>query len=264
MPFLRAARSLAPAPSAGKYKICSDGPGGGCHTAGMPKYGQYCPVAKSAEIVGDRWTLLILRELLTAGPSRFGALLTGLPGISPTLLAGRLRALERWGVVARRQDQARPLYGLTPSGRQLEPAILALGEWAARHVMRDPTAAELDPPVLMLWIQRHIHRDQLPPQRVVVRFDFRGARRASHWLVLERGAASVCLTDPGFDVDLLVDADTVALYHVYFGRIALGTALRDGRIALEGPSALVRQFPRWIGTSAFAPALRAALGPIAS
>lgn len=258
------ARILALAPSAGKYKIWSDGRFGGWHTAGMPGYGQYCPVAKSAEIIGDRWTLLILRELLTAGPSRFGALLTGLPGISPTLLVGRLRALERWGVVERRRDGARSRYGLAPSGQELEPAILALGEWAARHLMRDPTAAELDPPVLMLWIQRHIHLEQLPPLRIVVRFDFRGARRAAHWLVLERGAASVCLTDPGFDVDLVVDADTVTLYHVYFGRVALGAALRDGRIALDGPSALARQFPRWIGTSAFAPALRAALGPIAS
>ncbi len=221
-------------------------------------YGQYCPVAKSAEVVGDRWTLLILRELLY-DVHHFSEIERGLPGIPRSLLARRLRQLQADGILERRQagDGHRPEYWLTEAGNDIKPALLGLGDWAARWYARDPLPSELEPNLLLLWIKRHVSFERLPGRRVVVRFELRGARRGTRWLVLERDDASVCDKDPGFDTDLVVRADTVALYKLYAGRIALSAALRDGSIELDGVPALARGFGQWFGFSPFAQTTRA-------
>ncbi len=226
----------------------------------MPTYGQYCPVAKAAEIVGERWTLLILRELLH-GAHRFGEMQQGLPGISPSLLAKRLRDLERAGliVVQSRQDGRNAGYRPTPAGEALTPAIMELGNWAARWNFGDPAKGELDPNVLMWFIRRFVRVEQLPRRRLVLRFDFRGARPGPRWLVVERGEVSVCLEDPGGTPDLEISADTATLHRVYAGRLAFAAALRDGSIELDGDRTLARSFAGWFGFSPFAPATREAV-----
>jgi DNA-binding HxlR family transcriptional regulator len=224
----------------------------------MRSYGQYCPVAKATEVLGDRWTLLIVREML-GGASGFNQLQRFLPGISRSVLTDRMRALERAEVIERRTGpKGRTLeYRLTPAGRDLQPVVQAIGEWGATWSFTEPRPGELDPSLLIVWIARHVDRRRLPPNRTVVRFDFRNPKRR-FWMVLEPSEVSVCLHHPGFDVDLEVNVDTATLYGVYLGRTELGAAIRAGKLTMSGPRALQRGLGRWFTWSAFAPASRAA------
>ena len=226
----------------------------------MYLYGQYCPVARASEILADRWTLLIVRELL-AGVDHFNALDRGLPGISRALLVERLRRLERMGVVARHSSSAGRAveYSLTPAGRQLQVIIDALGKWGARWAFGDPRPSELDPVVLLWWMKRRVHRERLPARRVVIQFDFRGERTGSYWLVLERTDVSVCLQDPRFEIDLRVAADVDAFFRVWLGRNSLAEARRRGAVRLEGSPTMVRGFAEWFAWSPMAAAVRAGL-----
>jgi len=226
----------------------------------MTTYGQYCPVAKAAEIFADRWTPLIVRELVL-GSRHYNAIHRGLPGISRSLLAQRLRRLESTGLVQRRVAGKRRSveYRLTVAGLELQQVIEALGEWGARWAFTDPRPDEMDPQLLLWWIRRSIHRELLPAGRTVVQFDIRGAKRETAWLVMEPSDVSLCLQHPGFDVDLLVTADIATLYRVWFGWIPISRALEEGGIQLDGPATLVRAFPRWLKFSHFAPVVRAAV-----
>jgi DNA-binding HxlR family transcriptional regulator len=224
----------------------------------MRSYAQYCPVAKGSEILGDRWTLLIVREML-GGASGFNELQRGLPGISRSVLTDRMRALERAGVIERRTGpKGRTLeYRLTPTGRDLQPVVQAIGEWGATWSLTDPRPEELDPYLLIVWMARHVDRGRLPPDRTVIQFDFREPKQR-YWMVLEPSEVSVCLQHPGFDVDLKVGVDTTSLYRVYLGKVELAGAIRAGELTLSGPRSLQRGFAQWFTWSAFAPASRSA------
>ena len=224
----------------------------------MRSYAQYCPVAKATEILGDRWTLLIVREML-GGASGFNELQRGLPGISRSVLVDRMRALERAEVVERRTGpKGRTLeYRLTSAGRDLQPVVQAIGEWGATWSFTEPRRGELDPDLLIVWMARHVDRRQLPRSRTVVQFDFRKPQRR-YWMILEPSEVSVCLKHPGFDIDLEVDVDTTTLYRVYLGRAELRGAIRGGHLKMSGPRTLQRGFDQWFTWSAFAPASRSA------
>jgi DNA-binding HxlR family transcriptional regulator len=224
----------------------------------MRGYAQYCPVAKATEVLGDRWTLLIVREML-GGASGFNELQRGLPGISRSVLSDRMRRLERALVIERRTGpKGRTLeYRLTPGGRDLEPVVQAIGEWGATWSVTDPRPDELDPYLLTVWMARHVDRPRLPPNRTVVQFDFRDPKQR-YWMVLEPAEVSVCLQHPGFDVDLEVIVDTSTLYRVYLGRADLGGAIRAGLLTLSGPRTLQHGFGDWFTWSAFATASRSA------
>ena len=224
----------------------------------MFSYNQYCPVAHATEILWDRWTLLIVREML-GGASGFNELQRGLPGISRSVLTDRMRALERAEVIERRTGpKGRTLeYRLTPAGRDLEPVVQAIGEWGATWSFTEPRVEELDPSLLIVWMARHVDRRRLPPTRTVVQFDFRDRKRR-YWMVLEPSEVSVCLQHPGFDVDLEVIVDTATLYQIYLGRAELGGAIRAGQLTINGPRTLQRGFGQWYTWSTFAPASRSA------
>ena len=226
----------------------------------MYLYGQYCPVARASEILADRWTPLIVRELL-AGLRHFNDLDRGLPGISRALLVERLRRLERMGVVDRQVSaEGRSVeYSLTRAGRELQRVIDVLGGWGARWAFGDPRPSELDPIVLLWWMRRRVRRHRLPPRRVVIEFDFHGARRGSYWLVMEQTDVSVCLQHPRFEVDLRVTADLEAFYRVWLGRISLGQALRERSVRFDGMPGAVQAFPQWFAWSPMAGAVRAAV-----
>ena len=230
----------------------------------MRSYGQYCPVARAAELLGDRWTVLIVREL-SFGVEHFNELERCLPGISRSVLAQRLRHLERVGLVGRvPADHGKPVYRLTAAGADLRPVLKALGDWAARWAFTEPDPVELDPDLLIRWISRHVDRDEVPAHRVVVQFDFPRPRLRCYWLVLTRQEVSVCLHDPGFDTDVHVTADIAALYDVYLGRRTLAQAMATEQVALSGPLPLLRAFPRWFTWSDFAPAVRRGLLAVAT
>jgi len=223
----------------------------------MTSYGQYCPIAKGAEILAERWTPLIIRDIML-GAHRFNDIERGLPGISRSLLAARLRQLARAGVIEQRPALrgGHSEYHLTPAGQALGRVVDRLGEWAARWVFRDPDPEERDPVLLLWWMHGRINRDLLPSRRVVVRFDFLGPKTRCLWLVLERSDVSVCPTDPGFETDLVVTADIGDLYRVWLGRITLSEALEDGLVEIDGVPALARAFPRWLQWSHLAGAVR--------
>jgi DNA-binding HxlR family transcriptional regulator len=224
----------------------------------VESHGQYCPIAKGAEVIGDRWTLLIVREMLF-GVDHFNKLERCLPGISRSVLAQRLKQLERAGIVEREAGPSGRTvrYALTAAGRELQPVVHVIGEWGASWAFPDPDPAELDTDLLMRWISRHIAHDQLPAERRVVRFDFTTPQQR-YWLVLQPGDASVCLQHPGFDDDVIVTSDASTMYDVYFGRVSLGEAMRAGDLSLNGTPSNTRAFPRWLKGSSFAPQVRAA------
>jgi len=224
----------------------------------MASYRQYCPVARASEIIADRWTPLVIRELL-AGSRHFNEIERGLPGISRTLLVGRLRLLEDAGVLLRRTGPQRNIseYELTEAGRDLGTVLDRLGAWGVRWAFGDPKPQELDP-VLLVWkMHQRIRRDRLPPARTTVEFDFRGRSGRRLWLVLEPREVSVCVKPPGFDPDLIVRADLSDFYRVWLGEIDYDAAVRSGTVTIDGPLALAREFPRWLAWSPMAHHVRA-------
>jgi DNA-binding HxlR family transcriptional regulator len=227
----------------------------------MYKYGQYCPIAKAAEILGDRWTLLIVRDLLI-GTNHFNDLERGLPGISRGLLAERLRRLQRMGLVEKTHlssGRQRTAYHLTEAGQELQAVINSFLVWGARWAFTEPQEEELDPVLLMWWMRSRIRVEQLPSERIMVRFDFTGAISQSFWLVLTKEDVSICLTDPGFDLNVLVTADLATFYQIWLGRVSYFDALRDDLVHIEAIPALVNAFPTWFAYSLTAPTVRAAL-----
>jgi DNA-binding HxlR family transcriptional regulator len=215
-------------------------------------YAQYCPIVRAVEVLGDRWTLLIAREMLT-GTRRFNELARGLPGLSRGLLTRRLRQMEAAGLVERAADGG---YDLTEAGADLRPVVFGLAEWGARHAFGDPRPEELDPEVLMWWFHDRIDTTDVD-RRTVVQVEVPDHRRV-FWLVIEPQDASVCYTDPGYEVDAVMRSDLATLYRMWEGEIDLLDAVKAGTIELNGPRRVVAGLPRWLRLSPIAPIVRAA------
>jgi DNA-binding HxlR family transcriptional regulator len=227
-------------------------------TGSVRGYGQYCPIARGAEVLGDRWTLLIVREMLH-GVCRFNELQRCLPGVSRSVLAQRLRHLQRIGLITHADAEQRVAeYHLTPAGQDLRSVVQVLGEWAATWAFGDPDPSELDPDLVVRWISRHLARDELPARRVVVAFEVLGKASRWYWLVINRDDVSICRHDPGFPTDITLRCDAETLYRVYTGELSMDQAKRADRLAMEGMPAVLREVPRWFAWSSFAPAVRAA------
>jgi DNA-binding HxlR family transcriptional regulator len=211
-------------------------------------------------VVADRWTPLILREMVL-GNTRFNDIERGLPGISRSLLAQRLRYLERKGIIWRSPSPSGrgSEYHLTPAGQDLEPVIMALGEWAVRWMFTEPAPEVVDPMTLTWWLHRRVDAGRLPDRRVVIEFDYRGADPTIIWLVLDRGDPSVCIKHPGFDSDLVVTTDPVSFMRVFAGIETLLDAQSRGTVTIAGPPRLSRSFGQWFLWSPFAPAVREAV-----
>lgn len=220
----------------------------------MRTYAQYCPIVRAVEVLGDRWTLLIVRDMLT-GATRFNELSRGLPGLSRALLSRRLRQLVNTGLVTRTADG----YALTRAGEDLRPLVLGLADWGARYAFGDPQPEELDPELLMWWMHGRVDTTALT-RRAVIQVEI-ADRRRKYWLVLEPGDASVCYTDPGFEIDAVLAADLATLYRMWEGEIEFRQALRTGAIDLTGARWIVRGLPDWFQLSEVAPIVRAARMP---
>jgi DNA-binding HxlR family transcriptional regulator len=214
-------------------------------------YGQYCPISRALDVVGERWSLLILRDLFV-GTTRFNDLARGLPGLSRSLLTKRLRQFERAGLVERLGQQ----YLLTDAGRDLEGLLFGLAEWGSRWTFGEPRDDELDAELLVWWMHDRLDASVLPGRRNVVHVRFADDPR-QYWIVLEAGESSVCLADPGFEVDVTIGSDLRSLHEVWLGRLPLSDALRAGRVTFEGPSALTRRMPDVLQLSPVAPFVRA-------
>jgi DNA-binding HxlR family transcriptional regulator len=223
----------------------------GCETARVRTYAQYCPIVRAVEVLGERWTLLIVREMLV-GVRRFNDLARGLPGLSRALLSRRLRQMEAAGLIVRAEDG----YDLTEAGQELGPIVFGLAEWGARHAFGDPQPDELDPELLMWWLSGRITTVQVE-RKTVVQIEVSDVRRL-FWLVVEPSDVSVCYVDPGFEVDALVRADIATLYRVWEGEIDLLDAVRSGEADISGSRRIVSRLPEWLALSPVVPYVRAA------
>ncbi|MCU1640783.1 MAG: transcriptional regulator [Nocardia sp.] len=199
-------------------------------------YGQYCPISRALDLLGERWSLLILRDLLT-GTTRFNDLARGLPGLSRSLLARRLRRFERAGLVERTADGG---YVLSAAGYELEPVLFGLGAWGARWTFGEPEPAELDAQLLVWWMHTRLDTSGFPGKRAVLGVLFTDDPRR-YWIVVESGIPSVCDSDPGFPVDVTITSDVSSLYQVWLGRVPMLHAIRAGRLEFLGPAALTRR-----------------------
>ncbi|MFU8850606.1 winged helix-turn-helix transcriptional regulator [Micromonospora sp. SL1-18] len=215
-------------------------------------YHQFCPVAKAMELLDERWTLLVVRELVS-GSERFNELRRGLPRMSPTLLSRRLHQLVRAGVVERHGEGADVRYVPTQAGRELRPVLEALGAWGVRWI-GELGDADLDPKLLLWDMHRHVDHSAVPAGRTVVHFRFWDvpADLRAWWLVIATGEADVCDVDPGHEVSVTVTASLRALVQVWLGDLGWPEALRSGAVEVAGPEALRRALPRWFTLSEFA------------
>ena len=219
----------------------------------MSTYGQFCPVALGSEIFAERWTPLIVRELLYGG-KRFSDLHRGVPRISKNLLVQRLESLERSGIITRKAaaNGRGYLYELSNAGLELRSVIEALGNWGYKWASKDLTDEHLDPDFLMWALRRMVRVDALPEQRVVLLFKFRGYKDRQYWLVLQRPDVDLCLIDPGFEVNLTLDAEVQALARVCLGHVGVLHAVRSGDVELTGPTRYRRAISNWLGVTRFA------------
>lgn len=213
----------------------------------MRSYFQYCPIARSSEILARRWTPIIIRDLL-GGPSSYTRLADGAPGLSRSLLTSRLRELQGLGIVETVPDVSGSgsLYSLTAAGQDLAGVLEAMGNWGERWL--DMTPQQADPAfVLNAWSSRYLAAEALPDIRVVVRFDFtdQATRGNRFWMIFRGDSSEVCQRHPGFDEDLVVRAESVALAEWHLGRTEWIQAIRDGRIAVTGSRDLARSLPTW-------------------
>jgi len=228
-------------------------------------YTQFCPIALASEVLGTRWTLVVLRELL-AGSTRFNDLRRGVPRMSPALLSKRLKELEEAGILQRVASQAERgvlEYQLTRSGRDLKPVIEAMGVWGQRWVKASEQLRNLDPTFFMWGMRQLLDRASLPPRRCTIQFLYpeqtRDLRR--WWLIAAPGSDfDVCIVDPGFDVDLYVTTDLRTMVAIWVGLTTVQDAIAGKKMTVTGDAKLAADMQRWLGLSPFSVEKKLAVG----
>jgi DNA-binding HxlR family transcriptional regulator len=218
----------------------------------MSGYGQFCPVAKAAEVLDQRWTLLVVRELV-AGSRHFNEIHRGVPRMSRSLLSTRLRQLTHGGLVVRREEADGPVYDLTGAGRELAPVVEAIGAWGVRR-MSALSDDDLDPALLLWDMHRRVDVDALPQGQTVLGLTFGGVKPALRdwWLLLDAEEIDVCDKDPGRATDVAISTPLRTLVRVWRGDLGWEDAVHGGDLALHGPETLRRQVPSWFQLSVFA------------
>ncbi|RDD61316.1 winged helix-turn-helix transcriptional regulator [Ferruginivarius sediminum] len=224
-------------------------------------YGQFCPVAKAAEIFCERWNALLFREL-GAGSKRFSELQRGVPLMSPSMLSRRLKELEQEGVIERHADAGRSAtYHLTPAGEEFLPLVFALGTWGQRWTRRQLRDDEIDVGLLLWDMERTVRADAFAQQRAIVQLEFSDLPpgQRTWWFVNDGGAVQLCLQDPGFEVDLYLTVTVRDMIHIWRGDLTLRRALDEARLDAHGPRRLVRALGAWLnlGPLAGIPSARA-------
>jgi DNA-binding HxlR family transcriptional regulator len=223
------------------------------------RYNQFCPIAKATEILGEKWTILIVRELLMGG-TRFNDLQRGLGDVSPALLTSRLKSLEVQGMIARRKISGQKGFEYFPTEacRELLPVVKSLGDWGmlwARHTILD---ADFDAEFLMFYLERSIDPSKLIGTETVIKFRFSDlTEQQNWWLLVESGKAQVCLKDPGKDVNVFFNCSVRTMHDVWMGDRTYRDALKSGDLRIDGDPALTRNVQAWLKPSVFADSDRA-------
>jgi DNA-binding HxlR family transcriptional regulator len=223
------------------------------YNEGMKGYGSYCPIAKAAEILTERWSLLLLRDL-HLGARHFNDFRLSIPLIPPATLSKRLKSLQEARVIERVSTKQRGSweYRLTESGIALKPFLDMAGEWGQRWVRSQLLRHELHPSTLMWDIHRFIKTEHLPSRRTVIHFQFNDLRRMKRWwLVIEENVIDVCIDDPGHEVDLNVYANLRTLAEIFMGELSLARAKSSEKLELIGDSELIKTMSKWFGLMPF-------------
>lgn len=218
----------------------------------VTSYGQFCSFARALDLLGERWTLLIVRELL-CGSSRFNDIRRGIPRISRTMLSARLRDLADSGLISRSAERNGPAYELTKEGQELAGIVRELGTWGQRWLPRTLPREQLDADTLLWDMRRRVRMDELPATPIVVRIEVSDARRraAIRFLLLRRAEVSICSTNPGFPEELRITASLRTLTAWWRGDVSLSEARAEGML-VEGRREWVRAFPKWFERYLFA------------
>lgn len=218
-------------------------------------YGQFCPVAMAAEIACSRWTILVLRELLS-GSKRFNDLRRGVPKMSPSLLSKRLKELEACGVILAKPSGQPGIfdYCLTEAGQDLRDVVMALGLWGQRWVESKLTLQNLDPSLLMWDMRRRLNPRPLPEGRSIIQFEYHDlpANRRHWWLMIDEGDVDLCVVDPGHDVDLHVRCPLRTMTAIWMGISEVQREVASGELELIGDRKLASSIQLWLGLSPFA------------
>lgn len=219
----------------------------------MKGYGQFCPLALATEIVGERWTPLVLRELILGG-RRFNDIHRGVPRMSPALLSRRLKTLERAGIIERQRIGGRTEYALSEAGAELAPTIESLALWGKRWLPATLSDDNGDPDLVMWDMHRRMNLNRMPDTRTVIQFEFtdQANTKRLRWIVGDMTGVELCITDPGFEVDLFVATDSRTVTLVWYGDVPLRRAIDEGAIEVHGPRHLCDAFPSWLQLSLLA------------
>ena len=220
----------------------------------MTTYGQFCPVAKATDLLGEKWMLLILRELFL-GTHRYSDFQRAMSRISPSLLTKRLKQLESAGIIVRKPLKNRSGYDyfLTPAGKELAPVVEHLAVWGMRWARGQLSDDELDVEFLMWDIQRRLQLDKLPDGDIIFCFIFDDLENfKSWWLVIRDGDVDLCTEDPGLDVDLYIRSSLRTLVEIWNGDIDIKTAQRKELIKTQGDKQLAKTMPEWLGICLYA------------
>ena len=223
------------------------------------KYGQFCPIAKATEILGERWSVLIVRELLMGG-RRFNELQRGLGDISPALLTARLKSFEAEGLVVKRRISGQRSYEYypTPACEALLPVVIAMGEWGLCWQRNKLTHDDFDIEFLMYYLERSIDPSQLPGDHSVIQFKFKDlVDQADWWLLVDGDKVDICISPPGRDVDVYFTTTTRAMHDVWMGDRSYRDAILSGDLLVEGEAALTRRVSTWLRPSVFSDSKRA-------
>jgi len=214
-------------------------------------YGQYCPIARASEVLAERWTLIIVRNLLV-GCRTFSELCAGAPGIPKDTLTQRLKLLEQFAIVDRNPSPRGRgfLYSLTPRGQELKSVCEAIGNWGAQWLEIRPE--HIDPGYVLWATSRLVDKARLPNRRIIVRVDLRDKPRQKFWLLLQRPQPELCTNYPGVPEDLVVTTDSETLVNWHLRKLSYADALRRNLVEVEGTRALADAFPNWIRPSPFA------------
>jgi DNA-binding HxlR family transcriptional regulator len=234
----------------------------------MKTYGQFCPVAKAAELFCQKWTPLIIRDLAW-GATRFSELQRGVPLMSPTLLSKRLKQLEAEGIIERKPASGAKTatYRLTEAGREFVPVIEALGVWGQRWSRRQLAEGEIDLGLLIWALERSVNPNAFGADRAIVRLELtdQPANKRFWWFVNDGGAVELCLEEPGFETDLFLACTLPDMIYLVRGDLPLARALSSGRFDAHGDSGKRRALGSWLNLSPLAavPSQRAAAGRVA-
>ena len=218
------------------------------------EYGQFCPIAKANEILGEKWTLLVVRELLMGG-TRFNELQRGLSLISPTMLSKRLDSLEQHGLVLKKKipNQRGYEYFPTRSCTELLPIIKSLGDWGMRWARSNLTEKDYDVELLMLYLKRSINPENLVGNETVIRFKFTDIKDyPDWWMVVQERDVDICVNDPGKDVDIYFTTTVKTMADIWMGDSSYRKAISSGELTLVGPTALTRDIASWMENSVYA------------